>query len=528
MKAPTIFITLTLILLVNISISCSSSSSSSSSAHNFLECLSQKFDNVIYTPTNSSYSSILRFSLQNLRFASNSTPKPLVIITPEHESQIPPIIYCSKATALQIRTRSGGHDFEGLSYTSQVPFVLVDLINFSDITVDAVTKTAWVEAGATIGSLCYRIAEKTPILGFPVGLCPTVGVGGHFSGGGNGAMARKYGLAADNVIDARIIDVNGRFLNRKSMGEDLFWAIRGGGGASFGVIVAWKVQLVDVPERVTVFTVERTLEENATKLVHRWQSIAPKLSKDLYIGIVITRRNTTISVSFSSLFLGGIDRLLLLMQTSFPELGLVRENCAQVRWIQSVVYLAGFPIESSPQLLLNRSNPINGISFKAKSNYVQEPIPESGFEGIWRKLYESAGAKARIQMSPYGGRMAEIPKSAIPFPHRAGNLYEILQFVIWQKDESQNSDEYIRWSRRLHAYLAPYVSRGAYLNARDLDLGVNNIYGNTSLAEASIWGNRYFSHNFHRLVRVKTAVDPNNFFTNEQSIPPLVHFRPEG
>ncbi|KAA3489452.1 flavin-dependent oxidoreductase FOX2 [Gossypium australe] len=53
----------------------------------------------------------------------------------------------------------------------------------------------------------------------------------------------KYDLPVDNIFDARLVDVNGTILNRESIGEDLFWAIRGGGGGSFGVILSWKIKL---------------------------------------------------------------------------------------------------------------------------------------------------------------------------------------------------------------------------------------------------------------------------------------------
>ncbi|KAK6150163.1 hypothetical protein DH2020_017688 [Rehmannia glutinosa] len=146
--------------------------------HDFLRCLSLNAQNnseifeVVYTPNNSSYLSILQSSIRNLRFASSSTPRPLVTVTPVLETQIPAIVLCARENGMQIRTRSGGHDYEGLSYASQVPFVVIDLINLSEITVDVDQKTAWVQAGATIGQLYYKI-DKSERSRF-AGACPTL------------------------------------------------------------------------------------------------------------------------------------------------------------------------------------------------------------------------------------------------------------------------------------------------------------------------------------------------------------------
>jgi len=509
----------------------------SAHAHeSFVQCLitlrsenSTSISKLIYTPANSSYSSVLQFSLQNSRFSTPATRKPLVILTPLHVSHIQAAINCSQEHGMQIRVRSGGHDYEGLSYVSDVPFVIIDLINLRSISVDAENSTAWVQAGATIGELYYRIAEKSRTLGFPAGLCTTLGVGGHFSGGGYGTLMRKYGLSADNIIDAQLIDVKGRILDRESMGEDLFWAIRGGGGASFGIILAWKIKLVHVPSTVTVFKVNRNLEENATKLVYRWQYVAAKLHEDLFIRVILQsvyasqEGKRTIQASFNSLYLGGIDELLPMMQESFPELGLMREDCIEMSWIESTLYFFGFPIGESLDVLLNRTS-LTRPRFKAKSDYVQEPIPEVGLEGIWKRFHEKEAESALLILTPYGGRMSEISESAIPFPHRAGNIYQIQHYVYWEEKETAASERHISWIRRFYGYMAPYVSkspRAAYCNYRDLDIGANNNKGNTSYKRASIWGTKYFKSNFERLVHVKTMVDPANFFENEQSIPPF-------
>lgn len=202
---------------------------SSSSAHEkFLHCFSSRIQpsnpvsEAIRTENSSDYSSVLRSSIRNYRFLNTSIVKPQFIITPFDESHIEAAIVCAKEYGMQIRVRSGGHDYEGLSFESYQELVLVDLAKRSSIIVDIENETARVGAGASIGELYYKIADKSRVHGFPAGSCPTVGVGGHFSGGGFGNIFRKYGLAADNVIDAQIVDANGRILDRESMGEDLF------------------------------------------------------------------------------------------------------------------------------------------------------------------------------------------------------------------------------------------------------------------------------------------------------------------
>ncbi|KAL3514837.1 hypothetical protein ACH5RR_027554 [Cinchona calisaya] len=501
----------------------------------FLHCLHSKdgynnsIPNIIYTPNNPSYTPTLLSSIQNIRFLSPDHTKPLAIITPLKNMHVQSAVSCAKNYNIQIRVRCGGHDYEGLSYLSyfKQPFIIVDLRNLSSISIDTKTKTAWIGGGVRLGGLYHAIAEKSPNLAFPAGTCPSVGSGGHVSGGGEGALTRKFGLAADNMIDAKIVNADGAILDRKSMGEDLFWAIRGGGAASFGIIVAYKLKLVDIPTIVTVFAPNRTLEQNATQLIYKWQHVAYKFDRDLFVRILITRVNLngtlTVQGQFQSLFLGRVEKLLPLMQESFPELGLKKEDCTEMKWIEAVLFFSDLPSGSTVNdLVLSSSYPKR--YYKAKSDYVVDPISEIALEGLWKRFYEKEAERAQLIFSPSGGRMFEIPESETPYPHRAGNLYQIQHLVYWTEEENAQSQIYIDWIRRLYKYMAPFVSkspRGAYLNYRDLDLGENKEGNKTTYAQASTWGLKYFKNNFYRLARVKTLADPSNLFRNEQSIPPF-------
>ncbi|KAK4399450.1 Berberine bridge enzyme-like 18 [Sesamum angolense] len=368
--------------------------------------------------------------------------------------------------------------------------------NFRSISINTKDKTAWVEVGTTLGQLYYTIARHSRTLAFTAGVCPTVGVGGHISGGGYGMMSRKHSIAADHIIDAKVMNADGHIVDRRSMGEDLFWAIRGGGGTSFGIVLAFKLELITVPETVTVFNVSRTLEQNATHLVHRWQYIADKIDENLLLRLFLrsirspVHGNRTIQASFTSLYLGRVHDLLPIMQEKFPELGLVEEDCIEMSWIESILYFAGLRNESLDILLSRAPAGLFGSNyFKGKSDYVRQPIP----------------------FSPYGGALSTYSESETPFAHRAGNIFMIHYGVSWTRPGNSELERHMNWIRRLYSYMARYVSknpRAAYFNYRDLDLGMNN-QGNTSYEQASVWGLKYFGNNFNRLVRVKTKSKRN-------------------
>ncbi|CAK8578130.1 unnamed protein product [Lathyrus sativus] len=522
------------IILLVLHVSNSQAASSSESIYvTFVQCLKShttpqdEISNIVYAQTNASYTSIFQAFVRNTRFNTPSTTKPLLIVTPQHENHVQATVLCSKTIGLHLKIRSGGHDFEGISYISDSPFIILDMFNFQNISVDIQNEIAVVQTGASLGQVYYRIWEKSKVHGFPAGVCPTVGVGGHLSGGGYGNMMRKYGLSIDNVIDAKIVDVNGRILDKKTMGEDLFWAIRGGGGASFGVILSYTVKLVSVPEKVTVFTVDKSLEQNVLDIIFQWQQVAPRTDDRLFLRLLLQPVNSkvvkgqkTIRTSVQALFLGGADELVMILGKEFPLLGLKKENCSEMSWIEAVFNWANYNDGSSLNALLDR-NHYKVHSSKRKSDYVKSPIPKDGWKWIMNKITELG--KVELDFNPYGGKMNEVTSDATAFPHRAGNLYKIQYTVSWGGSEAGLEKSFISQIRMMYSYMTPFVSknpRSAYLNYRDLDIGINS-HGKDEYNEGVVYGKKYFGENFERLVKVKTEVDPENFLWNEQSIPTL-------
>jgi hypothetical protein len=145
---------------------------------------------------------------------------------------------------LDIAVRGGAHSVPGFGTCDDG--VVADLSGMRYVRVDPVAQTARAGGGATWGD--FDAATHAFGLATTGGIISTTGIGGLTLGGGIGYLARGLGLSCDNLISADVVTADGRFLIASDKeNEDLFWALRGGGG-NFGVVTAMEFRLAPVSQ----------------------------------------------------------------------------------------------------------------------------------------------------------------------------------------------------------------------------------------------------------------------------------------
>ena len=148
-------------------------------------------------------------------------------------------IRAAREHGIRVAVRSGGHSYAGNSSIDDG--LLIDLSAMGGVDVDAGERAASVGPGVRWGA--FDAATQAHGLATTGGTVSTVGVPGYTLGGGTGYLARKHGLALDNLTGADVVTADARIV-RVSATEnpDLFWALRGGSG-NFGVVTTLDFRL---------------------------------------------------------------------------------------------------------------------------------------------------------------------------------------------------------------------------------------------------------------------------------------------
>ncbi|KAJ0395480.1 hypothetical protein P43SY_004743 [Pythium insidiosum] len=264
-------------------------------------------DDVFFTPESPKY----------VEFAtgvnSRIDRRPAAVFFAESEKDVVIALFCAKAYGLQPVPRGGGHSYEVLS--SMDGSIVIDLASMNAVKIvsrDDATQTAIasVQGGARLGNVYKEIYQQGGY-NFNAGTCPGVGIGGHISGGGYGMVSRHYGMAADQTVGMRVVLADMTVVEATpTENPDLYWALRGGGAGSFGIITEFRIKV----HKVAVSTMFSIYYDNSVsfKLMRSWMDYFPTADSRLTTQMNVDKFGTI----FRGQFLGPLWELNELLDAS--------------------------------------------------------------------------------------------------------------------------------------------------------------------------------------------------------------------
>jgi hypothetical protein len=164
---------------------------------------------------------------------------PRVVVRSANAGDVIAAVNFARENGVDLAVRGGGHSVPGFGTCDDG--VVIDLSRMRGVRVDPSNRTARAEGGATWGD--FNAATHAFGLATTGGIISTTGIAGLTLGGGIGYLTRGFGLSLDNLVSADVVTADGGFVMASEREhEDLFWAVRGGGG-NFGVLTSLEYQL---------------------------------------------------------------------------------------------------------------------------------------------------------------------------------------------------------------------------------------------------------------------------------------------
>ncbi|MGN8049206.1 FAD-binding oxidoreductase [Curtobacterium sp. 22159] len=390
----------------------------------------------------------------------------------------------ARNTHTPVALRSGGHSYTGWSAGgasgTDVPRSLV--ISTQDL--DGIDLhddgTVTIGPGARLGDVYARLAAAGRAIG--AGSCPTVGIGGLTLGGGVGVLVRSFGLTCDQLTGATVVTPDGTVHEVSDAAEpDLFWACRGGGGGTVGVVTALTYRTQPAPA-VLLFTITFPWSA-AAAVVRAWQEWAPTADRQLWSTLKLLNgsRHSAPTVTITGVWTGsktGADASVdgFVRATGASPL---THTARQLTYGQAMSTLAG-----KPQRVSEAATSSIGTT-KLTDAQIDTLVSHAAAAGD-----VTGNLEGGVALDALGGAVSDTGRTDTAFPWRSALMTVQYTAVFADGADPAPFDAYVRGFRTA---MRPAWGDAAYAN-----------YCDAAITDPSA----YFGVNTSRLHRIAEQVDP--------------------
>ena len=418
--------------------------------------------------------------------------RPAAVVRCTGTDDVAAAIRVAREEGLDLSIRGGGHSAPG--FGTNDGGIVADLSPLQDVVVNTAERT--VRAGGGCTWKVFNEATGAHGLATTGGIIGSTGIAGLTLGGGIGYLARRHGLSCDNLLSAEVVLADGTVVHASEKEyDDLFWALRGGGG-NFGVVTTFKYQLHPVAEIYggpIVYPVDRA--EDLIRFYRDYISEAPEE-------------------------LGGFLGFHMAPPLPFlPEEWHFKNVCL------AVLCWAG-PIEEGERMVqpfLDAVPPVGAMvgpmPYAALNSAFDELLPK-GLQHYWKasfarelsdgaaRVHAEHGARvpsiqSAVHLYPIDGAVQRVASDETAFAYRDVGFSPVIA-GMWE-DPADNKAN-IAWVRGYYTALLPHSVQGGYINFMDAD------------DQGRIRDN--YGANYTRLAQVKASYDPDNVFHVNQNIRP--------
>jgi FAD/FMN-containing dehydrogenase len=412
------------------------------------------------------------------------TGAPAVVVRPRDADEVAAALTHAARRKLAVSVRSGGHS--PLGHSTNTGGMVIDLAHLDHVEVlDADRRLVRVGGGATWG----RVAAALEPHGWALtaGDTSNVGVGGLTLGGGVGWLVRRYGLAIDNLVGARVVTADGRLLSTSAHEHpDLFWALRGGGG-NFGVVIDFDFVAQPVPT-VHFGSVSYRLDDPAGML-RRWRDAMRVAPEELSSTLALAPRMPAAPLSATVLF----------CYAAGPGTTVAQVDAAIEPLLELGAVTTATISERSYAEILESAEPPPGVRLVVR-NALMPSLDDAVIAAI-DHVHAAPGPTA-IAVRSLGGAFSRVPADATAFAHRDVEAMVVCMRILPGTATDADIERALVPWRAVAAHGA-----GTYLNFQ----------GSATAADLAA---AYPPATHARLAAVKRAYDPDNRFALNHNIAP--------